>query len=80
MISGVAQLSTVEEQARTDVVRACAEAAEARRERDDALKILRDLKVEEKEWERREEAWKASVRVLLLVARSRCSCVFPAGR
>ncbi|EPS97071.1 hypothetical protein FOMPIDRAFT_1052763 [Fomitopsis schrenkii] len=54
-------LSTVEEQARTDVVRACAEAAEARRERDDALKILRDLKVEEKEWERREEAWKASV-------------------
>ncbi|TFY69922.1 hypothetical protein EVJ58_g124 [Rhodofomes roseus] len=55
-------LATVEEQARSDVTRANADASEARRERDDALKLLRDLKLEEKNWERREEAWRAAIK------------------
>ncbi|CCM04121.1 uncharacterized protein FIBRA_06282 [Fibroporia radiculosa] len=54
-------LATIEDQARTDVARANAEASDGRRERDEALKALHALRLEEKEWERREEAWKAAV-------------------
>ncbi|OSX59954.1 hypothetical protein POSPLADRAFT_1070933 [Postia placenta MAD-698-R-SB12] len=54
-------LATVEDQARSDVARANAEASETRRERDDALKQLHALRIEERDWERREEAWKAAL-------------------
>ncbi|KZT09394.1 uncharacterized protein LAESUDRAFT_723155 [Laetiporus sulphureus 93-53] len=54
-------LATVEEQARSDVTRANAEAVEARRERDDAVKVLHILKQERREWERRAEALQAAI-------------------
>ncbi|KAH9949873.1 hypothetical protein B0H21DRAFT_72395 [Amylocystis lapponica] len=54
-------LATVEDQARGEVARANAEAADARRERDDALKSLHALQLEEKEWTRRVEGWKAVI-------------------
>ncbi|PCH39723.1 hypothetical protein WOLCODRAFT_142749 [Wolfiporia cocos MD-104 SS10] len=51
-------LATVEEQARADVAAASAEASEACRERDNALKALQAAKLKQKE---REERWKAAV-------------------
>ncbi|OBZ68905.1 hypothetical protein A0H81_11146 [Grifola frondosa] len=46
-------LNTIDEQAKADVARANAE-------RDDALKELHELQLEEKEWEIRVEGWKAA--------------------
>ncbi|KAL6308395.1 hypothetical protein BKA93DRAFT_822573 [Sparassis latifolia] len=54
-------LATAEEQARGELERADAEVAEAREERDNALKTLRTLELGEKDWQRRGEGWKAAV-------------------
>jgi len=54
-------LANVEDHARTQVERANAEVMEARAERDDALKLLHELELEQKELQRRAEGWKAAV-------------------
>ncbi|KAI0923140.1 hypothetical protein AcV7_005731 [Taiwanofungus camphoratus] len=54
-------LTTIEDQARTDVARANADAVEARRERDETRTMLHTIQLEQKEWERREEGWKAAI-------------------
>ena len=54
------QLATVEEQAKSDI-------AQARRERDEAVKALHDIQLQEKEWQRRVDGWQVSVSFITLV-------------
>lgn len=58
-------MATVEDQAKTDVSRANAEVREARRERDEAVKELHDIELQEKEWQRRVDEWKVAVSTLI---------------
>ena len=74
------QLATVEDQARGEVARANDEAAEARNERDDALKALHAMQLEEKEWRRREDGWKAVVRFASCVLLDHSRLTFRADR
>lgn len=60
---------TVEEKAKADIARAAADAEAARRERDEAIRALHDGELKLKDWQRRAEAWNASVSDLAL-----CSC------